>query len=84
MPSFLHKTLRELPQIGTYENIAVVTHNTPLIQTLNMMVDKRVSALPIVDKKNKVVEVYAKFDVIVSYSLPCHLLPLKLIFLFFV
>ena len=66
MPSFLHKSLRELPQIGTYDNIAVATPNTPLFQTLNLMVDKRVSALPIVDKKNKVVEVYAKFDVIVS------------------
>ena len=66
MPSFLHKSLRELPQIGTYDNIVVTTQNTPLIQTLNLMVDRRVSALPIVDKKNKVVEVYAKFDVIVS------------------
>lgn len=66
MPSFLMKTLREFPQIGTYENIAMATPNTPLIQALNMMVDKRVSALPIVDKKHKVVEVYAKFDVIVS------------------
>lgn len=66
MPSYLHKSLRDLPQIGTFENIAVGTQNMPLIQTLNLMVDKRVSALPIVDKKNKVVEVFAKFDVIVS------------------
>lgn len=70
MPSYLHKTLRELPQIGTFENIAVATHNMPLIETLNLMVDRRVSALPIVDKKNKVVEVFAKFDVIVSASSP--------------
>jgi CBS domain-containing protein len=56
MPSYLHKTLRELPRIGTFDNIAVATHNMPLIETLNLMVDRRVSALPIVDKKNKVVE----------------------------
>lgn len=66
MPSYLYKTLRDLPTIGTYENIAVATQNMPLIQTLNLMVDRRVSALPIVDKRNKVVEIYAKFDVIVS------------------
>lgn len=66
MPSYLHKTLRELPKIGTFDNIAVATQNMPLIETLNLMVDRRVSALPIVDKKNKVVEVFAKFDVIVS------------------
>ncbi|KAH9404654.1 5'-AMP-activated protein kinase subunit gamma-2 [Tyrophagus putrescentiae] len=64
MPSYLYKTLRDLPTIGTYENIAVATQNMPLIQTLNLMVDRRVSALPIVDKRNKVVEIYAKFDVI--------------------
>ena len=69
MPSFLMKSLRDFPQIGTYTDIAVATPNTPLIDALNMMIDKRVSALPIVDKKNKVVEVYAKFDVIVSVKI---------------
>lgn len=66
MPSYLSKTLRELPQIGTYENIAMATQNTPLIDAITMMVERRISALPIVDKKNKVIDVYAKFDVIVS------------------
>lgn len=65
MPSYLQKTLRELPQIGTFENIVTATPNTPLMDALNLMVEKRISALPIVDKKNKVVDVYAKFDVIV-------------------
>ncbi|OTF84032.1 CBS domain containing protein, partial [Euroglyphus maynei] len=32
--------------------------------TLNLLVEARISALPIVDKKNKVIDVYAKFDVI--------------------
>ena len=66
MPSYLLKTLRELPQIGTYENIAVATTSMPLIQALTMLIERRISALPIVDKKNKVIDVYAKFDVIVS------------------
>lgn len=71
MPSYLMKTLRELPQIGTYEQIATATANTPLIQALTAMVERRISALPIVDKKNKVIDVYAKFDVIVSRARQC-------------
>lgn len=66
MPSYLQKTLKEL-NIGTYENIMTATPDTPLIDALTMLVEKRISALPIVDKKFKVIDVYAKFDVIVSY-----------------
>ena len=39
---------------------------TPLITALNMFIERRVSALPVVDEDNKVVDIYAKFDVIVS------------------
>ena len=39
---------------------------TPLIEAINLFVEKRISALPIVDDKNRVVDIYAKFDVIVS------------------
>jgi CBS-domain-containing membrane protein len=40
--------------------------HTPLIEALNIFVSKRISALPVVDNNNKVVEIYSKFDVIVS------------------
>ncbi|CAG2168930.1 unnamed protein product [Oppiella nova] len=63
MPSYLNKQLKEL-MIGTYENIAVTTTNTPLILVLQQFIERRVSALPVVDKRSKVVDVYAKFDVI--------------------
>ena len=66
MPSYLNKTLKEL-RIGTYENIAVATTDTPLITALQLFNDRRVSALPVVDEMGKVVDIYAKFDVIV-----CH------------
>ncbi|XP_030846347.1 5'-AMP-activated protein kinase subunit gamma-1 isoform X2 [Strongylocentrotus purpuratus] len=62
-PSFLKKTLKEL-NIGTYTNIATARPDTPLITALNMFINKRVSALPIVDENNKIVDIYAKFDVI--------------------
>ena len=35
-----------------------------------MFVERRVSALPVVDENNKLVDIYAKFDVIVSIK-PC-------------
>lgn len=66
MPSYLQKTLRELPRIGTFENIVTATLQTSLTEALNLLIEARISALPIVDKKNKVIDVYAKFDVIVS------------------
>ena len=40
--------------------------STPLITALNMFVEKRISALPVVDDNGRVVDVYAKFDAIVS------------------
>ncbi|XP_074595200.1 SNF4/AMP-activated protein kinase gamma subunit [Brevipalpus obovatus] len=61
-PKYLHQTIEEL-QIGTYDNIAVTTMNTPLIRVLQMFIERRVSALPIVDDKGRVIDIYAKFDV---------------------
>ncbi|XP_065304054.1 5'-AMP-activated protein kinase subunit gamma-1-like isoform X5 [Dermacentor albipictus] len=62
-PSYLDHTLREL-KIGTYENIATTKPSTPLIVALNQFIKRRVSALPVVDDRGKVVDIYAKFDVI--------------------
>lgn len=62
-PPFMNKSLRELG-IGTYDNIATATPDTPIITALNIFTARRVSALPIVDKSGRVVDVYAKFDVI--------------------
>ena len=43
------------------------TTKTPLIKALNMFVERRISALPVCDSDGKVVNIYAKFDVIVSH-----------------
>ncbi|XP_063934676.1 5'-AMP-activated protein kinase subunit gamma-2-like [Zophobas morio] len=56
-------TLQELG-VGTHENIATVKPNTPLIEVLNLFSKRRISALPIVDENNVVVNIYAKCDVI--------------------
>uniref|UniRef100_A0A3B1IEP6 5'-AMP-activated protein kinase subunit gamma-1 n=1 Tax=Astyanax mexicanus TaxID=7994 RepID=A0A3B1IEP6_ASTMX len=62
-PAFLSQTLEEL-NIGTFQNIAVVHSDTPLYTALGIFVDQRVSALPVVDDKGRVVDIYSKFDVI--------------------
>ncbi|GIY06539.1 5'-AMP-activated protein kinase subunit gamma-2 [Caerostris darwini] len=62
-PSYMNNTLGEL-KIGTYDKIATVKTSTPVISALNEFVDRRVSALPVVDDHGKVVDIYAKFDVI--------------------
>lgn len=51
-PDFMSKTLEEL-NIGTYHNIAVVNKNTPIYVALGIFVEKRVSALPVVDESGK-------------------------------
>lgn len=63
-PSFMNKTLREL-NIGTYVNVETARPDTPIITALTKFVERRVSALPIVDAQGRLVDIYSKFDVIV-------------------
>ncbi|KAH0550849.1 hypothetical protein KQX54_020973 [Cotesia glomerata] len=62
-PSFVDKTIEEL-RIGTYDNIATATEETSIILALKKFVERRVSALPILDSEGKLVNIYSKFDVI--------------------
>ncbi|XP_054706325.1 5'-AMP-activated protein kinase subunit gamma-2-like isoform X2 [Uloborus diversus] len=62
-PSYMNKKLGEL-KIGTYDHIATAKTSTPVITALNEFINRRVSALPVVDDHGKVVDIYAKFDVI--------------------
>lgn len=48
-PAFMKKTLEELG-IGTYSNIAFIHPDTPIIKALSIFVERRVSALPVVDE----------------------------------
>lgn len=61
----MQKTLREL-RIGTYDNIETATVGTSIITALHKFVERRVSALPVIDVEGRLVDIYAKFDVIVS------------------
>merc|ERR1711971_3955 len=62
-PSYFHQSIFDLG-IGSYEDIEVARYDTPIIEALNKFVKKRVSALPIVDEEGKLLDIYAKFDVI--------------------
>lgn len=69
-PSYMNKTLNEL-KIGTYDNIETAYEDTSIILALKKFVERRVSALPIIDPEGRLVDIYAKFDVIVSIYLSC-------------
>lgn len=60
----MNKTLGEL-RIGTFEGIETATEDTSIILALKKFVERRVSALPIIDSEGKLVDIFAKFDVIV-------------------
>jgi len=62
-PSYMNKTLNEL-KIGTYDNIETAVEDTSIILALKKFVERRVSALPIIDPEGRLVDIYAKFDVI--------------------
>lgn len=60
---YLQHSILDL-KIGTYDLVEVASEETPIIEALHKFVNKRVSALPIVDKDGRLVDIYAKFDVI--------------------
>ena len=61
----MSKSLQEL-EIGTFKNIEVAYENTTIITALRKFIERRVSALPIIDHQGKLLDIYAKLDVIVS------------------
>ncbi|XP_034983016.2 5'-AMP-activated protein kinase subunit gamma-3 isoform X1 [Zootoca vivipara] len=62
-PRFLQKTILELG-IGTFRDVAMVLESAPVYTALETFVDRRVSALPVVNEKGRVVGLYSRFDVI--------------------
>ncbi|XP_034720661.1 5'-AMP-activated protein kinase subunit gamma-1 isoform X4 [Etheostoma cragini] len=62
-PPFIGRPIQELG-IGTFRNIATVQQTASLYEALSIFVERRVSALPVVDEQGKVVSLYSRFDVI--------------------
>ncbi|XP_015280630.1 PREDICTED: 5'-AMP-activated protein kinase subunit gamma-1-like isoform X1 [Gekko japonicus] len=62
-PRFLQKTIQELG-IGTFRDVAMVLESAPVYTALEIFVDRRVSALPVINEAGSVVGLYSRFDVI--------------------
>ncbi|TKC34513.1 hypothetical protein EI555_014281 [Monodon monoceros] len=62
-PSFLSCTIQDVG-IGTYRDLAMVLETAPILTALDIFVDRRVSALPVVNEAGQVVGLYSRFDVI--------------------
>uniref|UniRef100_A0A8C9X909 Protein kinase, AMP-activated, gamma 3b non-catalytic subunit n=2 Tax=Sander lucioperca TaxID=283035 RepID=A0A8C9X909_SANLU len=62
-PRFLQKRINELA-IGTFKQIATVQETASVYDALSIFVERRVSALPVVNEQGKVVALYSRFDVI--------------------
>ncbi|XP_060873466.1 5'-AMP-activated protein kinase subunit gamma isoform X1 [Metopolophium dirhodum] len=62
-PAYLSQSLGDL-KIGTFENIETVSEETSIILALKKFVERRVSALPMVDQEGRLIDIFAKFDVI--------------------
>ncbi|KAM9804671.1 5'-AMP-activated protein kinase subunit gamma-3b isoform 1-T1 [Neosynchiropus ocellatus] len=62
-PRFLQKKISEVA-IGTFREIATVQETATVYDALTVFVERRVSALPVVNEQGKVVALYSRFDVI--------------------
>ncbi|XP_050360527.1 uncharacterized protein LOC126780259 [Nymphalis io] len=62
-PSYLQCKLRDV-RIGTLKDIETATEETSIIEALRKFVNRRVSALPLIDTEGRLKDIYAKFDVI--------------------
>ncbi|XP_030285439.1 5'-AMP-activated protein kinase subunit gamma-3b isoform X2 [Sparus aurata] len=62
-PRFLQKRINEVA-IGTFRQIATVQESASVYDALTIFVERRVSALPVVNEQGKVMALYSRFDVI--------------------
>ncbi|XP_051982913.1 5'-AMP-activated protein kinase subunit gamma-1 isoform X1 [Xyrauchen texanus] len=62
-PRFLKMQIKDA-KIGTFTDIATVRQTATVYDALTVFVERRVSALPVVDEDGKVVALYSRFDVI--------------------
>ncbi|KAL7919756.1 nuclear protein SNF4 [Trichoderma austrokoningii] len=59
----LKKTLREL-HLGTYTDLAVARMATTVLEVIDLMVNRNISCVPIVDSENRVLNAFEAVDVI--------------------
>lgn len=55
------KKISEL-KIGTYNNVVTILKDTPLIVALNLLMERKISAVPLVDETGVVDAIFSKSD----------------------
>jgi 5'-AMP-activated protein kinase regulatory gamma subunit len=60
----LRKPLYEMPNVGTYADLATASMDTPVMDVIHMLVKKNISSVPILDRKGVVLNVFEAVDVI--------------------
>lgn len=60
-PRFLQKQIQEVG-IGTFRNIATVLQTATVYDALSVFVDRRVSALPVVDEQGEFTQLFLLAD----------------------
>ena len=60
----LRKALRDLPDVGTYGNLATAYMETPVMDVIHLLVKRNISCVPIVDRDGTVLNVFEAVDVI--------------------
>lgn len=61
--TFFHKTITDL-KIGTFDDIFSVTEETTIKTAFQLLLEKDISALPILDENGILIDVYAKYEVL--------------------
>ncbi|XP_023936622.1 5'-AMP-activated protein kinase subunit gamma-2 [Bicyclus anynana] len=61
--TFFHKNMQDL-NVGTYDEIISVTDNTTIQEAFQLLLEKDISALPILDESGVLINVYAKYEVL--------------------
>jgi len=61
--TLLKKSVREIG-LGTYGKLATANMSSPVLDAIHLMVDHNISAVPIVDKDNRLLNVFEAVDVI--------------------
>ncbi len=71
-----HAQLRQAEQLMIHDimttDVATVHRDTPLRDAARLLLERRISGLPVVDENNKLVGIVTEADFLTSLGIPCH------------
>ncbi|XP_009858589.2 uncharacterized protein LOC100186700 [Ciona intestinalis] len=63
IPDFMHQTLKEAG-VGTYKDVCTIYRNQSLLEVLEVISEQKLTAIPVIDENDEVVDVFCKLDII--------------------